>query len=567
MTNVPSSLRRSLVRATTALAAAALLVLAPLVASGSASTAASAPSNSVPPAISGPAAAGGVLTASTGTWSGDTPITFAFQWRLCDGNGAGCADVAGATGQTYAIPAGDVGHSLRVAVTATNGTGSGRVVSAPTAAILTASRPANTAPPAVSGTARQGSTLTTSDGSWSGNPPPTFHYGWLRCNSTGGSCTTISDAAARTYSLSSADVGATLRSIVVASNSAGDATATSSATAVIASLGNGPHPTSQPDISGTLAVGHTLTAGTGKTWTGSSPISYSFFWQRCDSAGRCTTISAATNQTYGPTNADVGFRLRAVVTGRNAYGSASIATNLTAAPIAGAGPKPALVTAPVVSGTALAGSTLQTTTGTWRTTSGPTFAYAWLRCDTHGGACSTIAGAHDKTYRLTSADTGHTIRSQITATTPNGATSATSAATGTVGTTPPGVVKLPSGGVSVPAANVSLPERLVISGVNFTPIRLTSRAPFVAQFKVNDTHGDAVRDALVYVVALPYGLLRPAEEVRTDMSGIATITLVPTANLGLRRGAIVMFVRARKEGGSLLGGISTRRLVQIRVGG
>jgi hypothetical protein len=561
-------MRRRLVRGVSVLTFAAVLLLASLAASGSASTSASGPSNTVPPTISGQAVAGAVLTASTGTWSGDAPISFAFQWRICDTRGTGCADVTGAEGQTYSVTAADVGHTLRVGVTASNSAGTGNALSASTETIATATAPTNTSLPTISGGTRQGSTLSTSDGSWSGSPSPTFSYGWLRCNTSGGTCTAITGQNSRTYGLGAADVGATIRSVVTASNSAGAATVESNPTVTVSALGDAPRPSSQPDISGTLQIGHTLTAGTGKPWTGSSPITYSFSWQRCDTAGRCSTIAGATAQTHVATEADVGFRLRALVVGTNAYGSGSVTTNLTAGPIQGTGPKPALASAPAVSGTPEVGSTLQTTAGTWRnTSSGLRLSYSWLRCDTRGGACSSIAGATSSSYTLGVADAGHTIRSQVTATVAAGSTSATSAASSVIGTLPPGAVKLTGGGVSVPVQNVSLPQRLVIQGVSFSPAHLTSRAPFVARFKVVDSNGDAVRDALVYVLALPYGELRPAPETRTDVNGIATITLGPTASLHLRNGAIVMFVRARKDGGSLLGGISTRRLVQIRVVG
>ena len=70
--------------------------------------------------------------------------------------------------------------------------------------------PANTAVPAVSGTAQQGDTLTTSNGSWSGSPT-SYAYAWEDCNSSGASCAKISNATASTYTLASSDVGDTIR--------------------------------------------------------------------------------------------------------------------------------------------------------------------------------------------------------------------------------------------------------------------------------------------------------------------------------------------------------------------
>jgi hypothetical protein len=98
----------------------------------------SPPANSVLPVISGTAQQGQTLTASTGTWSG-SPTSYAYQWRRCDTAGAGCADVAGATVQTYTLVSGDVGSTIRVVVTATNGGGSTSATAAQTATVSAAS--------------------------------------------------------------------------------------------------------------------------------------------------------------------------------------------------------------------------------------------------------------------------------------------------------------------------------------------------------------------------------------------------------------------------------------------
>jgi hypothetical protein len=96
----------------------------------------------------------------------------------------------------------------------------------------TAAKPVNTSPPTVSGTPQEGSTLTGDRGTWTNNPTD-YNYFWMRCDKTGGSCSNITGAHALTYTLTSADVGNTLRFRVQASNGDGTTNSTSVPTAVI----------------------------------------------------------------------------------------------------------------------------------------------------------------------------------------------------------------------------------------------------------------------------------------------------------------------------------------------
>jgi len=222
---------------------------------------------------------------------------------------------------------------------------------------------------------------------------------------------------------------------------------------------------------------------------------------------------------------------------------------------------------PTIGGTPETGQTLTASPGTWNADTTPTYTYQWQRCDATGANCAAISGATAQTYTLQSADEGKTLRAVVTASNSSGSGSATSAQTAVVSQPgPQGAIKLSNGQTSVPASSVGLPVRLIIDGVKFTPSRLTSRSAFVGRFHVSDTRGYVVRDVLVKVTGLPYAWAQSRAEVRTDQTGWATLTVVPTRNLPLgRHSALVMFVRARVEGQSLLAGSSSRRLVQVTV--
>jgi hypothetical protein len=108
-----------------------------------------APNNTTSPQISGKAQVGELLTADNGTWTGTTPLTYTYQWRICNDTGNACHDITGATGNEYTLKSGDVGNTLRIQVTDKNSDGSDTATSVPTAAVTAAAAPAPT--PAASG--------------------------------------------------------------------------------------------------------------------------------------------------------------------------------------------------------------------------------------------------------------------------------------------------------------------------------------------------------------------------------------------------------------------------------
>jgi hypothetical protein len=437
-----------------------LVVLAALLAALAAAVSADAatPTNNSPPTISGNAFVGQTLTASTGDWSGKG-LSFAYEWVRCSNTGGACASISGATSSTYKVVSADVGHTLRVEVTATNKDGTGTAQSAPTAVIQTAPvAPKATSLPSIAGSTVEGSTLTANNGNWSGSSPMTFDFRWQRCNSNGGNCSNL-NATSQTYQLVAGDVGHTMRVLVKATNAGGSSTAVSAPTGVVQPATKAPSVTNAPSIAGTPTEGQTLTANNGN-WAGTNPISFSFRWQLCDS---------------------------------------------------------------------------------------------------HGNNCSNT-NVTGQTYKLGAGDVGHTLRVRVVATNVSGSTSAVAAPTGVVQP-----VATPSGCVSI--SSVSSPQRLVVDQIASSPSRIHSRSePLAMRFHVVSTSGRCVSGALVYAVGVPFDRLSHESEVQTGGDGWATVDFQILPTFQLRSGnLVVVFVRARKAGESLLAGVSTRRLVSVRV--
>jgi DNA-binding beta-propeller fold protein YncE len=131
---------------------------------------------------------------------------------------------------TLALLAPALAHSALLGAAAAPGASSAKPPAY--AAVAKRARPRALAAPRISGAAVVGRRLSASRGRWAGQPRK-FSYSWRRCNRAGGRCRAIRRATGRTYVVTAADVGATLRVAVSAANAAGRAAALSAHTRVV----------------------------------------------------------------------------------------------------------------------------------------------------------------------------------------------------------------------------------------------------------------------------------------------------------------------------------------------
>ena len=232
---------------------------------------------------------------------------------------------------------------------------------------------------------------------------------------------------------------------------------------------------------------------------------------------------------------------------------------------------------PTISGTAQEGKTLTGDRGTWK--NDPTdFDYSWTRCNKTGDNCSDIKGAHALTYIVTGADVDKTIRFKVLAKNSDGQTTESSTATDivkkatstttTTTTTSSRGKGCPPGGNPDQVANIASPAELLVDTLQSDPrVVGFSTQTLVVRFHVTSSCGGPVQGALVYATATPFNQFSIPSEATTGADGWAELRFQRLTGFPVSRkqGLVAIFVRARKPGENLLGGISTRRLVSLRV--
>jgi hypothetical protein len=102
-----------------------------------------APTSTAAPQIGGVPRDGQTLVASTGNWS-NSPTRYDYQWLRCDTNGSNCSGFGGGN-SSQKLSSSEVGHTVRVTVSARNQFGTNKATSAQTAVVVSSSTPSSIA--------------------------------------------------------------------------------------------------------------------------------------------------------------------------------------------------------------------------------------------------------------------------------------------------------------------------------------------------------------------------------------------------------------------------------------
>jgi len=372
-------------------------------------TSVAAAGNTVAPVVSGSVRAFSTLSTTAGTWLKSPTITY--QWQRST-DGVLWNNILSATNSTYVISVDDVGYFLRSQVFGTRTVSSVdfKYTSPSLATVVVPALVAvSTSAPVVSGSWTEGSTLSTTNGTWTSSG--TFTYQW-QSSSDNSTWNSISGATSSSYTLVSADASKYVRVQVYLTGSSGaDGVAYSVPTAKVGA----PFNTLAPAISGVLRVGVTQSVTTG-TWTGSP--TYSYQWQTSSDGIAWANVNSATSSTYTPTYAVANLRLRVVVSAANSVDTATARSQVIQGFLA-----PIATAIPAITGTVQSGQTLTTSNGTWPG-SPDAFTYAWHRSSDGGTTWTNIGGATASTYDAAAGDVGYQIRSQVTVTTNAGSSTA-----------------------------------------------------------------------------------------------------------------------------------------------
>lgn len=243
------------------------------------------PANTVAPAFTTTARPAQPTSVDTGTWTGLPAPTYSYKWSLCPTatKNATCVQLPGSTA-TITPKVADIGKYLFAEVSATN---KATVAATTPVGIQIQSVPLVKKSYTIAGKAAVGSTVKVAGGTWTAVPAATQTYQFFACNTvikspsaalpTSGCVALGSAGAADTTPLPASARGKFIVTKIVSTNAVGSSTAVTASTAAV---------TLDPElpiISGTVAVGQSLTSTAGE-WPGmTTPIALTLTGPKYDS--------------------------------------------------------------------------------------------------------------------------------------------------------------------------------------------------------------------------------------------------------------------------------------------
>lgn len=336
--------------------------------------------------ISGAATEDVQLEASTVNLQDDDGLgSFNYQW-----NRSGDA-IEGATGLRYRLTDDDVGSTISLTVTYTDGQGTlESVTSASTNAVINVND-LPTGVPTIVGSAQENQTLTVDTNTIADDDGlGVFSYQWLRSGAA------IAGANSDSYTVQTTDIGGTISITVNFTDGQGTQESLTSAATGVVTNENDPV-SGLPIISGTATEDETLTVDTSGISDADGLGTFAYQWLRDGNV-----IDAAMADSYTLLDADVGATLQVQVSYTDQQGTQESVTSNATAIVTNVNDSP--IGEVLITGTTSNGEALTADTGSLEDDDGlGVFAYQWFR---DGGA---IVGATNATYLLTVADVGFEI--------------------------------------------------------------------------------------------------------------------------------------------------------------
>ena len=416
--------------------------------------------NSAPvgaPAISGTPTEDLTLSADAGGISdADGLGTFTYQWHR-DG-----VPVSGATSTSYVLGDVDVGASMTVTVSYTDGQGAAEAVTSAGAGPVANVNDVPVGTPTITGTATQSQTLVADSAGISDvDGLGTFGYAWKRNGS-------ITVGTASSYLLVEADVGATITVTVSYTDGHGTLeTLTSSPAATVANVNDAP--TGNAVITGAATEDQTLAVDTSGIADADGLNAFSYNWYR----DGVFVIGATTSYLLG--DADVGSAIHVEVSYTDGHGTLETLVSTPTAAVANVNDPPTGTV--TIDDTTPDEDQLLTATDTLADADGlGAVSYAWQVADDAGFTTGVFTIATGATFTPTGPQVGKFLRVLASYTDGHGVVeqvfSAVSAAVGNINDAPVVDVNLGLTGDEGATTAISTAE-LSASDVDNTPGELT----------------------------------------------------------------------------------------------